>query len=123
MGFQDAVTTCFSKYVDFQGRASRPEYWWWVLFVVVVGIVLRVVGQAIFGWASAGAGIPGLLFHLAVFLPGLAVAVRRLHDTDRSGWWLLIAFIPVIGWLVLLYFMIQPGTPSPNLYGDGVFQT
>jgi uncharacterized membrane protein YhaH (DUF805 family) len=117
MGFQEAVTTCFSKYVGFEGRAARPEYWWWTLFVIVVGIVLRLVGHIVLG--DTGASVLSGLFQLAVFLPGLAVAVRRLHDTDRSGWWLLLAFIPVIGWLVLLYFVIQPGTAGPNQFGDG----
>jgi uncharacterized membrane protein YhaH (DUF805 family) len=113
MGFQEAVSTCFSKYVDFEGRASRPEYWFWVLFVFVVGLVLRLIGLLAFG----GFVLSGL-FHLAVLLPGLAVAARRLHDVDRSGWFLLLAFIPIVGWLVLLYFMVQPGTPGPNRY-DG----
>jgi uncharacterized membrane protein YhaH (DUF805 family) len=120
MGIQEAVATCFSKYVGFEGRATRPEYWWWVLFVVALGVILQVVGALILGTDSGAGGVLSGLFYLATFLPGLAVAVRRLHDTDRSGWWLLIAFIPLIGSLVLLYFMVQPGTAGPNQYGDGL---
>jgi uncharacterized membrane protein YhaH (DUF805 family) len=119
MGIQEAVSTCFSKYVDFQGRATRPEYWWWVLFIVVVAVVLRLLGGLILGMDSGAGGLLSGLFYLATLLPGLAVSVRRLHDTDRSGWWLLIGFIPVIGTLVLIYFMVQPGTMAPNQFGDG----
>jgi uncharacterized membrane protein YhaH (DUF805 family) len=113
MGFQEAVATCFSKYVDFEGRASRPEYWFFVLFVFVAGLVLRLIGHLLFGGIMLS-----LLFNLAVFLPHIAVGARRLHDIDRSGWFLLLAFIPIVGWLVLLYFMVQPSTPGPNRY-DG----
>jgi uncharacterized membrane protein YhaH (DUF805 family) len=143
MGIQEAVARCFSKYVEFQGRAARPEYWYWVLFVIVTGIILRIVGAVIFGLASGAGNVLHGLFDLATFLPGLAVAVRRLHDTDRTGWWLLIAFVPILMcfiplllgggafWLILiilvglgcvgtlLYFMVQPGTRGPNQYGDG----
>jgi uncharacterized membrane protein YhaH (DUF805 family) len=114
MGFQEAVTTCFQKYVVFEGRAARPEYWFWVLFVLVAGVIIRLLGHFLFGgiWLHNA-------FHLAVFLPGLAVAARRLHDTDRSGWWLLLLLVPVIGWLVLLFFVVQPGTPGPNQFDDG----
>ena len=119
MGIQEAVATCFAKYVGFEGRATRPEYWWWVLFVVAVAVILQIVGAIVLGADSGAGGVLSGLFYLATFLPGLAVSVRRLHDTDRSGWWLLIAFIPLIGSLVLLYFMVQPGTPGPNRFGVG----
>jgi uncharacterized membrane protein YhaH (DUF805 family) len=116
MGFQEAVTTCFSKYVGFQGRAARPEYWYWVLFVVIVAVVLQILAGIIGSLMT----VIGVLFQLATILPGIAVAVRRLHDIDKTGWWLLIAFIPLIGALVLLYFCVQPGTPGPNQYDEGV---
>ena len=120
MGIQEAVSTCLSKYVDFQGRAKRPEYWWWVLFVVIVSVILRILAGIMFGMDSGAGGLLSGLFSLATLLPGLAVSVRRLHDTDRSGWWLLIGFIPVIGALVLIYFMVQPGTLGPNRFGNGL---
>jgi uncharacterized membrane protein YhaH (DUF805 family) len=119
MGIHEAISTCFSKYVDFQGRAIRPEYWYWVLFVVVVAIILQILGAIILGAQSGAGGILTGLFYLVTFLPGLGVSVRRLHDTDRSGWWILIAFVPIIGGLVLLYFMVQPGTQGPNRFGNG----
>jgi uncharacterized membrane protein YhaH (DUF805 family) len=116
MGIQQAITTCFSKYVDFQGRAVRPEYWWWVLFIVIIVVVLQILAGIVGTLFSVLVG----LFYLATLLPGLAVSVRRLHDTDRSGWWLLLAFIPIVGGLVLLYFMVQPGTQGPNRFGTGL---
>jgi uncharacterized membrane protein YhaH (DUF805 family) len=119
MGIQESVATCFSKYVDFHGRARRSEYWWWVVFIIVVVLILRIAGGIIMGWDSGAGGLLSGLFYLATLLPGLAVSVRRLHDTDRSGWWLLLGFIPIVGGLVLLYFMVQPGTLGPNRFGDG----
>ena len=116
MGFQDAVRTGFSKYVDFQGRAARPEYWWWVLFIVIAGIVLQFLDAMLFGMRG-GIGVLHGLFSLATLLPGISVSIRRLHDVDKSGWLLLIAFIPLIGALVLLYFMVQRGTIGPNRFG------
>lgn len=118
MGFVDAIKTCFSKYVDFKGRARRPEYWWWVLFNVLVSIVLGLVDLAL-----AAVHVPGVLSNLAslVFLlPSLAVGVRRLHDTDRSGWWLLLWLIPLIGWIIVIVFLCQRGTDGPNRFGSDV---
>ena len=120
MGIQEAVTTCFANYVNFGGRAARPEYWWWVLFVIAAAVILQIIGGVVLGMDSGAGGVLSGLFYLATLLPGLAVSVRRLHDTDRSGWWLLVALIPLIGGLVLLYFMVQPGTPGPNQFGDGI---
>lgn len=119
MSFTEAVKTCFSKYVDFTGRAPRSEFWWWVLFVLIVSVVLQIVDTAVLG-TNTGAGeiaVLSSLWSLAVFLPGLAVSVRRLHDTDRSGWWILIALVPIIGFLVLLYFYVQQGTEGQNRFG------
>lgn len=144
MDFQTAVRTCFEKYLTVEGRASRAEFWWFALFLLIAGAVLMAVDRTIFGgWAfypdmmryhtgghgmwrygawSYGVWMPGprpltFLFGLATLLPRLAVAVRRLHDVDRTGWWLLIGVIPVIGALVLLYWFIQPGRRSSNGYG------
>lgn len=106
MNFTDAIATCFRKYVDFRGRAPRSEYWYWMLFTFVAGAALQLVSQGL-----AGA------FALATLLPGLAVGARRLHDIDRSAWWLLIAFIPVIGVIVLIVFACTRGTDGPNRFG------
>ncbi|MBF9032771.1 DUF805 domain-containing protein [Rhodobacterales bacterium HKCCE2091] len=89
MNFMDAVKICFNKYVDFTGRARRSEFWWFFLFQFLVNLVL--------GWIP----IVGLIAMLGLVLPGLAVAVRRLHDTDRSGWWVLAPYVPWILFLLI----------------------
>ncbi len=103
MGFGAAVATCFRKYVDFTGRARRKEYWWWVLFTVLVSLVLGVVDYVI--GSAGGPRVLANLANLAMLLPSISVAARRLHDTDRSGWWLLLGVLPLIGWIVLLVLM------------------
>ena len=105
MTFFDSIKTCFAKYAEFDGRASRAELWWWVLFVFLASTAAGMLGPVISG-----------LFCLGVFLPNLAVAARRLHDIDRSGWWQLIVLIPLIGWLVMIYWCVQPGK-EPNRFG------
>jgi uncharacterized membrane protein YhaH (DUF805 family) len=126
MSFVDAVKTCFSKYVTFGGRARRSEYWWWYLFVVIVGVVASIL-DALFGTRSNGTGVIQGLAGLALLLPSLAVGVRRLHDTDRSGWWLLIGLIPIVGTIVLIVFFVQDSRPDneygPNPKGQSVATT
>jgi uncharacterized membrane protein YhaH (DUF805 family) len=100
------------KYADFSGRARRTEYWLFVLFNMVIAVLLSVIDYVL-----SSPGIIGLLFALAILLPSIAVGVRRLHDTDRSGWWLLIAFVPLIGGIVLLVFFVLDSTPGDNKYG------
>lgn len=126
MSFQDAVRTCLQrKYADFHGRARRSEYWFFFLFTAIIGIVGGIL-DAIFGTRSGmygGTGpIQGIL-QLALLIPGLAVGARRLHDTGRSGWWLLIGLIPLVGWIILLVFFVQDSQPSnqhgPNPKGIG----
>ncbi|HQR50311.1 MAG TPA: DUF805 domain-containing protein [Methylophilaceae bacterium] len=106
MNFGDAIKTCFSKYADFSGRAKRPEFWWFVLFLFLVSLVLGLVSNTV-----------SLLFSLGTLIPSLAVGARRLHDTNRSGWWQLIGLIPVIGWIVLIVFCAQEGESGDNQYG------
>jgi uncharacterized membrane protein YhaH (DUF805 family) len=120
MTFIAAVRSVLSQYVEFGGRARRAEYWWFVLFTVLVGVVTSILDLALgteFEGSIASSGLFSLIANLALLLPSLAVAVRRLHDTDRSGWWILIALIPLIGAIVLLVFFVQDGTPGPNRFG------
>jgi uncharacterized membrane protein YhaH (DUF805 family) len=112
MSFSEAVSTVFSKYAVFGGRAGRSEFWWFVLFNLIASLILGVVDHVIFGREVLGA-----IYALGVILPALAVSVRRLHDIDRSGWWLLIGLVPVVGTLVLLFWYIKEATPGANRYG------
>ena len=125
MGFMDALTTVFrNKYATFSGRASRSEYWWSYLGIAVISMVLQIIG--IVGGLALGSVNEGLgaLFGLAAFagllallIPSLAVNVRRLHDTGKSGWMLLILLIPCIGFILWLVWMIEDGQPHVNAYG------
>jgi uncharacterized membrane protein YhaH (DUF805 family) len=100
------------KYVVFEGRARRKEYWMFFLFNIIISVVLAIIDGII-----GTAGILGGLYALAVLLPGIAVTVRRLHDTGRTGWWVLVALIPLIGAIVLLVFMCLDSQPGSNNYG------
>lgn len=137
MDFKTSVKTCFRKYAVFEGRAARPEFWWFALFGflgrLVIGTLDRVLfggfmrgygmygpgmhGHGMYGYGFHGPAILATIFSLAILLPSLAVGARRLHDIGRSGWWMLLWFIPVVGWLVLLYWFIQPGPGGSNAYG------
>jgi uncharacterized membrane protein YhaH (DUF805 family) len=119
MTFTDAIRSGFANYLNFSGRAARPELWWWILFVIIGDILANVIDAIVFGGGGMmmGAGLLGILFTLATLIPGIAVQVRRLHDLDRSGWWLLIVLIPLIGLIVLIYWYVQPGTPGTNQFG------
>lgn len=101
------------KYAVFSGRAQRAEYWYFTLFNIIIGIVLGIVSAVI----GDDTGILGLLYSLAVLIPGIAVFVRRLHDTNHSGWWFFIALVPLIGVIVLLIFMVNDSQPGQNQYG------
>ncbi len=115
MGFQEAVRSALSKYLVIEGRALRSEYWYFALFGLLGGIVLGIVDTIVF----AGSGMTPLssLFSLALFIPSITVGVRRLHDRDMSGWWMLLMLIPFIGILVLIILFILPGTTGPNRFG------
>ena len=115
MDFFGAVRICFNKYVNFGGRASRSEFWLFVLFVVLGGLILGVI-DGVVGVEQGDPVSLGNAFGLLTFLPGLAVAVRRLHDTNRSGWWYLISFT-LIGYIPLLYWWCVKGEEGENRFG------
>ena len=102
VSFGEAIKVCFNKYATFSGRASRSEYWYFALFSFILGLIPVV------NWIAA----------LALLIPGLAVAVRRLHDTGRSGWWYLICLVPIVGQIMLLVFFCTAGQPHANEYGE-----
>lgn len=120
MGFQEAVKKCFSEYITFTGRAARSELWWFVLFIFLGNLVFSFLDRMLFGSGMDGqqVSILGALFSLAVFLPSIAVGVRRLHDLDKSGWWYLLILIPLLGALILIFFFVQKGTTGPNRFGE-----
>jgi uncharacterized membrane protein YhaH (DUF805 family) len=107
MDFVQATKTCFEKYATFEGRAGRPEFWWFFLAQFLIMLVASMLGDILSAIAA-----------LALVLPGLAVGARRLHDIGKSGWFLLLGLIPFIGFLVLLYFFVQPSGPA-NSWGAG----
>ena len=117
MCFGDSITNCLTNnYVGFSGRASRSEYWFWVLFTMIVSLVAGIMDGFIFG-SEFGTGTISNIAAVIYFLPGLAVFARRLHDVGRSGWWILssILILPV---LLLLYWLIIEGDSNPNEYGE-----
>ena len=104
MGFIEAFKVCIGKYATLDGRARRSEFWYWTLAKLLIGIVL--------GW------IPfiGILISIALFIPSIAVGIRRLHDIGKSGWWYLLILLPLVN-LVLIYFFILDSQPGENQYG------
>ena len=113
MSFGDSITNCLTNnYVGFSGRASRSEYWFWVLFTILVSLVAGIMDGLIFGTGTISS-----IISIGFLTPGLAVLVRRLHDVGRSGWWILssILILPV---LLLLYWLIIEGDSNPNEYGE-----
>ena len=107
MNFSEAIKACFRKYADFSGRASRPEFWWFVLFQVLVLLVAGMLGKFIYAIAVAG-----------LFVPGIAVGARRLHDIGKSGWFQLLYLVPLVGIFLLIYWFVQPGEQGGNQHGN-----
>jgi uncharacterized membrane protein YhaH (DUF805 family) len=110
MTFLESINTCFSKYATFDGTASRSEYWWFVLFLFLGAFVCGILSHKL-----------QLAFNLLTLLPSIAVAARRLHDTDRSGWWQLLYFVPLIGWFVLIVFLAQESRPNRYTNSSGAY--
>ena len=103
-----SVTTCFQKYVDFSGRARRPEFWWFALFTIVVSLLVSAV---LGDWVA-------MLVNLAFTIPSLAAGSRRLHDMGKTGWLQLLWLVPFIGWAVMIYFLVQPTVAGRNQFGE-----
>lgn len=110
MDFTQAISAGFSKYVEFGGRASRSEYWYWTLFAFIVSIAANMIDAAL------GLRVVSTIVGLGLLLPGLAVSARRLHDIDRTFWWVLLTFT-IIGVLLLLFWACLRGTNGPNRFG------
>jgi uncharacterized membrane protein YhaH (DUF805 family) len=110
------------KYVVFDGRAHRTEFWMFVLVNLIISILLTIVDAAI-GTYEAGGGLLSGIYSLAVLLPSLAVGARRLHDIGRSGWWLLLGLIPIVGIIILIVWWAQEGDAAPNEYGPNPWGT
>lgn len=116
MNFVEAVRAGFRNYVRFDGRASRPEFWWWLLFAVLAALIVVSLDGTVFEESM----LLTLFVWLALVLPSVSVAVRRLHDTGRSGWWVLLSIIPVLGSLALLVLCLEEGDAGENQYGPPV---
>ena len=104
----------YRNYFNFSGRATRPQYWLFVLFTIIIGVVASFIDYLVLGQTPVFYG----LFVLLTIIPQFALAVRRLHDTDKSGWWLLIALLPFLGVIILLVFTLLPSTPGRNRFGE-----
>ena len=106
MTFGESISVCFKKYATFEGRASRSEYWWFFLFSFLASSATSMISEMLYG-----------LFSLAVLLPSLAVGARRLHDVNRSGWFLLLMLIPIVGWIILIVWAAQE-SKEPNRFSS-----
>ncbi|MYE41842.1 MAG: DUF805 domain-containing protein [Chloroflexi bacterium] len=115
MSFAESITTCLRKYIDFSGRASRSEYWWFTLLIPFVLIASYIYFRGTGG--DTRIALPVTLFLVFMILPSMSVQVRRLHDMHRSAWWISLYLLNPVGGLVLLIWSIFPGDPEPNRYG------
>lgn len=112
-----AVKSVFGQYANFKGRARRSEYWWFFLFTFVVSALASMLDYALFDRNPGSFGVFSIIATLALIVPGLAVAWRRLHDTDHSGGWYFIALIPLVGTIIYLIFVCTDSQPQPNRFG------
>ena len=118
--FGESGALFFKNYANFKGRSSRGAYWWWFLISVLLSVALTLIDTTIFGTRPEEFGVLGGLFTLATVIPNIALGVRRLHDTDKSGWWLLLALVPIAGGIILIVMFCQPGARAENSYGPDV---
>lgn len=123
MRFGEAVKSFWSNYATFRGRSRRSEYWWIQLFLVITNLAVAAIDLVLMNGdidrfvANGGGGIVGLVWILVTIVPALAVLVRRLHDTGKSGWWALIGFVPLVGGIVLLVFTVLDSDAGENKFG------
>ena len=108
--FGEAIGIGFKNYVNFGGRATRAEYWWWFLFAILGGTATGILD-------SLGAGVTQSIFNLAILIPGLALGARRLHDIGKSGWWQLLWFAILVGWIILIIWSVRQGNKGSNTHG------
>jgi len=118
--FVDAIKKGFKGYVVWNARSTRSEYWWWTLFVFIVSILAAAIEGFTISPDNFGLGPISTVVNLVLFLPGLSVFIRRLHDTDRTGWWFWIALVPLVGLIVLLVFMLLPSKMAPTRWNNRV---
>ena len=107
MDIKEAVRHVLQNYANFEGRACRSEYWYWVLVIFIISLLLDLIGLRVLQ----------ILLSLATIVPSFAVGVRRLHDINKTGWLVLLGFIPVVGWIILIVWAATKGTDGPNQYG------
>ncbi len=123
MGFAEAIKSFWSNYATFKGRARRSEYWFIQLFLIITNVAVGAIDLSLMNGdvdrfiANGGGGIVGLVWILVTIVPALAVLVRRLHDTGKSGWWVLMGFVPFAGAIVLFVFTVLDSTSAENKYG------
>ena len=123
MGFAEAIKSFWSNYATFKGRARRSEYWFIQLFLIITNVAVGAIDLVLMNGdvdrfiANGGGGIVGLVWIFVTIVPALAVLVRRLHDTGKSGWWVLMGFVPFAGAIVLFVFTVLDSTPGENKYG------
>lgn len=120
-GFVGAIKKGFRGYVVWNARSTRSEYWWWTLFAIIVALIASVIDTVVFSTdMMTAAGPASIVTSLALFLPGLSVWIRRLHDTDRTGWWAWIVLIPLVGLIVSLVFVLLPSKAGPTRWNGRI---
>ena len=119
MDFQTSIKTCFNKYAIFSGRASRSEFWFFVLFGLLGGIIAAIIDTMILGYSAEVNGPINLIFSVALILPSISVAARRLHDLDKSGWWQLLWFT-IIGGILIIIWHATEGENKMNKFGPPI---
>ena len=119
MDIQQSIKTCFKKFATFDGRASRSEYWWFQFFYMLVVLVAVILDSILVGGNLESAGALEIVSQLLLLLPALAVTARRLHDVNRSGWWMLVG-ITIVGLIPLFIWWLAPGTNKKNKYGNPI---